>query len=330
MIHISILVPLGHTSLVNIEGSYQILSDINNFLAEKGREPMFQVQLVGLTAEVSQRNRLFTISPDVLIKDVKKTDLIIIPSLHGDQSHAATLNQDFIPWIRQQYQQGASVASLCLGAFFLAATGLLKGKQCATHWKMAQEFRTMYPDVNLMDDRIITEEERIYTSGGAYSYLNLILYLVEKYAGRDIAILTAKAYAIDIDRQSQSPFIIFEGQKTHNDEPIRKAQEFIESSYQDRITVEQLSGMSAIGRRTFERRFKKSTGNTVIEYIQRIKIEAAKRDFETSTKNVNEVIYDVGYIDTKTFRTMFKKVTGLTPLEYRNKYNKQIMNPVNE
>ncbi|MEI3800279.1 MULTISPECIES: GlxA family transcriptional regulator [unclassified Chitinophaga] len=330
MIHISILVPLGHTSLVNIEGSYQILSDINNFLAEKGREPKFQVQLVGLTTEVSQRNRLFTISPEVLIKDVKKTDLIIIPSLHGDQSNAAAMNQDFIPWIRQQYQQGAAVASLCLGAFFLAATGLLKGKQCATHWKMAQEFRSMYPDVNLMDDRIITEEERIYTSGGAYSYLNLILYLVEKYAGRDIAILTAKAYAIDIDRQSQSPFIIFEGQKAHNDEPIRKAQEFIEASYQDKITVEQLSDMSAIGRRSFERRFKKSTGNTVIEYIQRIKIEAAKRDFETSTKNVNEVIYDVGYIDTKTFRTMFKKVTGLTPLEYRNKYNKQIMNPVND
>lgn len=330
MIHISVLVPLGHTSLVNIEGSYQILTDINNFLAEKGREPMFQVQLVGITAEVSQRNRLFTISPEVLINDVKKTDLIIIPSLHGDQSRAAAMNQDFIPWIRQQYEQGASVASLCLGAFFLAATGLLKGKQCATHWKMAREFRTMYPDVNLMDNRIITEEGRIYTSGGAYSYLNLILYLVEKYAGRDIAILTAKAYAIDIDRQSQSPFIIFEGQKAHNDEPIRKAQEFIESSYQDKITVEQLSDMSAIGRRTFERRFKKSTGNTVIEYIQRIKIEAAKRDFETSTKNVNEVIYDVGYIDTKTFRTMFKKVTGLTPLEYRNKYNKQIMNPVNE
>ncbi len=330
MIHISILVPLGHTSLVNIEGSYQILADLNNFLAQKGQEPMFRVQLVGLKNEVSQRNRLFTISPDVLMSEVKKTDLIIIPSLHGDQTQAAELNKDFIPWIREQYRQGASVASLCLGAFFLASTGLLNGKQCATHWKMAQEFRTMFPDVQLMDDRIITEEDRIYTSGGAYSFLNLILYLVEKYAGRDIAILTAKAYAIDIDRQSQSPFIIFEGQKAHNDAPILKAQQFIESSYQDKITVEQLSDMSAIGRRTFERRFKKSTGNTVVEYIQRIKIEAAKRDFETSTKNVNEVIYDVGYVDTKTFRTMFKKVTGLTPLEYRNKYNKQITNPVNE
>lgn len=330
MIHISILVPLGHTSLVNIEGSYQILSDINNFLREKGREPMFQVQLVGLTPQVSQRNRLFTIAPDVLIGDVKKTDLIIIPSLHGDQVQAATLNQAFVPWIVQQYQQGAAVASLCLGAFFLASTGLLNGKPCATHWKMASEFRRMFPDVLLMDDRIITEEDRIFTSGGAYSYLNLILYLVEKYAGRDIAILTAKAYCIDIDRQSQSPFIIFEAQKAHNDAPILKAQEFIEACYQDKITVEQLSDMSAIGRRTFERRFKKSTGNTVTEYIQRIKVEAAKRDFETSTKNINEVIYDVGYIDTKTFRVVFKKVTGLTPLEYRNKYNKQTINLVNE
>ncbi|SEW52679.1 GlxA family transcriptional regulator [Chitinophaga arvensicola] len=330
MIHISILVPLGHTSVVNIEGSYQILSDINNFLREKGREPMFQVQLAGLEPEVSQRNRMFTIAPEVLISDVKKTDLIIIPSLHGDQRHAADINREFIPWIQQQYQQGAAVASLCLGAFFLAATGLLDGKPCATHWKMAAEFRAMFPNVLLMDDRIITEEDRVFTSGGAYSYLNLLLYLVEKYAGRDIAILTAKAYGIDFDRQSQSPFIIFEGQKTHNDEPIRKIQEFIEASYQDKITVEQLSDMSALGRRSFERRFKKSTGNTVIEYIQRIKIEAAKRDFETSSKNINEVIYDVGYIDTKTFRTIFKKVTGLTPLEYRNKYNKQTINLVNE
>jgi len=326
MIHISILVPLGHTSLVNIEGSYQILSELNNFLAEKGREPMFEVQLVGLAREVSQRNRLFTISPEVLAADVKKTDLIIIPSLHGDQQKAAALNQEFIPWIQQQYQQGAAVASLCLGAFFLAATGLLEGKPCATHWKMAPAFREMFPGVHLMDDKIITEEGRIFTSGGAYSYLNLLIYLVEKYAGRDIAILTAKSYAIDIDRQSQSPFIIFEGQKAHLDEPIRKAQEFIEASYQDKITVDQLSDMTAIGRRTFERRFKKSTGNTVVEYIQRIKIEAAKRDFETSTKNINEVIYDVGYVDTKAFRTVFKKVTGLTPLEYRNKYNKQTIN----
>lgn len=330
MIHISILVPLGHTSVVNIEGSHQIFSDLNNLLAEKGRKPLFEVRLVGLSKVVSQPNRLFTILPDALVKEVKKTDLIIIPAVHGDPVKVAEQNKAFIPWIIQQHAKGAAIASLCLGAFFLAATGLLEGKACATHWKAARQFREMFPGVHLMDDRVITEEDGIYTSGGAYSYLNLIIYLVEKYAGRDIAIMAAKGYEIDLDRQSQSPFIIFEGQKTHNDEPILKAQQFIEASYQDKITVDQLSDMTAIGRRTFERRFKKSTGNTVVEYIQRIKIEAAKRDFETSSKNINEVIYDVGYVDTKAFRTVFKKVTGLTPLEYRNKYNKQTFHAVNE
>jgi len=320
--HISILIPRGHTSLVNIEGSHQILSEVNNLLALGGREPLFCVQLVGLDKETSQRNRLYTVSAEVLIGDVKKTDLIVIPAMHGDQQQAAALNKEFVPWILRQYRQGAEIATLCLGAFFLASTGLLKGKQCTTHWQYANEFRRLYPDVRLMDDKIITEEDRIYTSGGAYSYLNLLLYLIEKYAGREIAILAAKGFAIDIDRQYQSPFMIFQGQKSHHDEPILKVQEFIETNYQERITVDQLSGMQAMGRRSFERRFKKSTGNTVMEYIQRIKIEAAKRFFETSGMNISEVIYEVGYTDSKGFRNVFKKITGLTPLEYRNKYNK--------
>ena len=180
----------------------------------------------------------------------------------------------------------------------------------------------MFPDVDVVDDKIITEEEGIYTSGGAFSYLNLVVYLVEKYAGREIAILIAKAFMIDIDRTSQSPFIIFQGQKVHDDEPIKKAQEFIEKNFQEKITVDQLATMFALGRRNLERRFKKATSNTVSEYIQRVKIEAAKKSLENSRKNINEIMYTVGYNDTKAFRTIFKKITGLSPIEYKNKYNK--------
>jgi transcriptional regulator GlxA family with amidase domain len=277
---------------------------------------------VGLSRQSSQRNGLFTITPDVLIGEVEKTDLIIIPSLHGNQREAAAMNSDFVPWIRQQYQQGAEVASLCIGAFFLAETGLLNGKKCATHWELATEFRKAYPQVDLMDDRILTEEEGIYTSGGAYSYLNLLVYLIEKYVGRDLAIQIAKGFAIDFDRQSQSLFVIFQGQKAHNDEPIRQAQEFIEGNYAGRIRMDDLADRFNIGSRSFERRFKKATGNSFIEYVQRVKVEAAKRSFETSRKNINEVMFDVGYTDTKTFRSTFKKITGLTPIEYRNKYAK--------
>ena len=246
MKHVSILVPLGHTSLTNIEGTHQILSEVNGFQAAMGRPPVFKIQLVGLTRETKQRDGLFTVNPDVLIQDVKKTDLIIVPAMLGDFKKAMILNKEFIPWIIDQYKEGAELASFCIGSFFLASTGLLKGKRCATHWRFANEFRAMFPDVMLVDDKIMTEQDGIYSSGGAYSYLNLLLYLVEKYAGRDIAILTSKAFMIDIDRKSQSPFIMFKGQKEHDDEPVKQAQEFIENNFSEKITVDQLATMFAL------------------------------------------------------------------------------------
>ncbi|HNR16870.1 MAG TPA: helix-turn-helix domain-containing protein, partial [Chitinophagaceae bacterium] len=165
--------------------------------------------------------------------------------------------------------------------------------------------------------------KRIYSSGGANSYWNLLLYLVEKYTNRETAILASKYFAIDIDRDSQAAFAMFKGQKDHGDKEVRKAQEYIEKNIHERITIDELADKMAVSRRTFERRFKQATNNSVLEYIQRVKIEAAKRSFESSRKNINEVMFDVGYTDTKAFRTIFKRITGLTPIEYRNKYNKQ-------
>ena len=323
MKHISILVPHGTSSLSNIDGSLQILSEVNSLMAHMGKPPLFNIQLVGLAVLTPQRDGLYTIKPNILYTDVKKTDLIIIPAVHSDPLLNLEQNKELLPWITDQYKNGAEIASLCLGAFFLAATGLLKGKQCATHWRLANDFRLMYPDVNLVDDKIMTEEDGIYTSGGAYSYLNLMVYLIEKFAGRDVAIIIAKSFMIDIDKSSQSPFIIFEGQKRHEDEPVKKAQAFIETNFKEKITVDGLASMVAVGRRNLERRFKKATSNTIVEYVQRVKVEAAKKDFETSRKNINEVMYNVGYSDTKAFRTIFRKITGLSPIEYRTKYNKE-------
>jgi transcriptional regulator GlxA family with amidase domain len=324
MKHVSILIPRGHSSLVNIEGTLQILTEVNNLRVERGNTPLFKIQLVGLSKQTDQPSGLFTVKPDVLVNDVKKTDLVIVPALMGDPQKATELNQEFIPWIVRSYFEGAELASYCIGSFFLGATGLLSGKQCTTHWRFVNDFRNMFPEAFVVDDKILTEDSGIYTSGGAYSYLNLLLYLVEKYAGREIAILISKTFMIDIDRISQSPFIIFQGQKGHDDEPIKKAQEYIEKNFQEKITVEQLASMHALSRRNLERRFKKATCNTVTEYIQRVKIEAAKKNFENSQKNINEVMYDVGYMDTKAFRTTFKKITGLSPLEYRRKYNREL------
>lgn len=321
MKQISILVPEG-AILGSLEGSRQLFTQVNEFLKAKGESPIFKVQLVGLTKQTKLSGGLFTVNTDLLLEDVKKSDLIIIPAIDGDIKEAIEKNRAFIPWIVKQYKNGSEVASLCLGAFLLAATGLLNGKKCATHWMAENAFRQMFPEVNLVTEKIITDEKGFYSSGGAFSYLNLILHLIEKYAGHEIAVLSAKVFAIEIERDNQLSFTIFQGQKEHEDEEIRKVQEFIEKNYQDKITVDQLTKMFAIGRRNFERRFKKATSNTVIEYIQRVKMEAAKKGLETSRKNVNELMYEVGYSDIKAFRTVFKKVTGKSPIDYRNKYNR--------
>jgi len=322
MKHISILIPHGHTSVVNIEGTHQIMNEVNSILATMGKPPLFTVQLVGISRETTQRNGLFTIGPDVLIDEVIATDLIIIPAIHGHPEQIMEQNSVFVPWIIQQYRGGAEIASLCIASFFLAATGLLNGKQCSTHWVAANDFRNIFPEVHLVDDKIMTEDTGIYTSGGAYSFLNLLVYIIEKYAGREVAIRICKTFMIDIDRHSQSPFIMFQGQKEHDDEPIKRAQEFIENNFDERITVDQLASMFALSRRNMERRFKRATANTVIEYIQRVKVEAAKKNLEKGKKNVSEIMYEVGYSDTKAFRNVFKRITGLSPLEYRTKYNR--------
>ncbi|HEX3078812.1 MAG TPA: helix-turn-helix domain-containing protein [Puia sp.] len=322
MKHVAILA-LNDAVSASVVDPTVMFNGVNDLLVSSGRPPAFKIQLVGLTKAVKLHNGPFTVHSDILMEDLKKTDLIIITALGGDVREALKKNAAFIPWISKQYKKGAEVASLCLGAFLLASTGLLNGKECSTHWLMANEFREMFPEVTLVDGRVVTEQNGLYSSGGATSYWSLLLHLVEKYAGRDMAIMASKVYALEIDRKSQSPFIMFNGQKEHVDEPIREAQDYIESRVSERISVGELALKFAIGRRHFERRFKKATKNTPVEYIQRVKIEAAKKQFETSRKNVNEVMYDVGYSDTKAFRTMFKKITGLSPLDYKNKYSFQ-------
>lgn len=322
MKNVSILVPESSVMQAIADPQY-LFTAVNQFLVSMDKSPLFKVQLVGASREVELAGGQFTVRTDKQLDDVIHTDLVFIPALFGDMQTAILKNKALVPWIIRQHEKGAEVASLCVGAFLLASTGLLDGKKCSTHWGFANEFRELFPGVDLVDGSIVTEENGIYSSGGANSYWNLLLYLVEKHTDRETAILASKYFAIDIDRDSQAAFAMFQGQKEHQDEEIIRVQEFIENNYQDKMTVESLADMVAVGRRSFERRFKKATNNTAVEYMQRVKIEAAKRSFETSRKNISEVMYDVGYTDTKAFRTLFKKLTGLTPIEYRNKYNKK-------
>jgi transcriptional regulator GlxA family with amidase domain len=321
MKHFAIIIPEGDCSITNIEGTHQIFSEVNSYFTRRGKDSPFKIQLVGLRKEPGLKKGAFVVHPDAYIDEVQQMDLIIIPAMQMEMKKALEINQPFVPWLINQYNKGAEVASLCIGSFLLASTGLLNGRKCATHWVEADNFKTMFPEVDLVADKIITDEQGLYSSGGAYSSLNLVLYLVEKYAGREIAIHCSKIFQIEIDRNSQSPFMIFNPQKDHQDDIIKRAQVYIEANYSDRIAVDELASKLAISRRNLERRFKKVTYNSIVEYIQRVRIEAAKMTLESNGENVNEAMYKSGYSDSKAFRTTFRKYTGLSPMQYKNKYS---------
>ncbi len=321
MKHLTIIVPDGQNNLSSIVGAYKIFTRANEYWKESGRKEVFNIQLAGISKEVEFYEGLFTVKPHTNILAIKNTNLIIIPSLNHNYEKSVEGNKQLIDWIAKQYKAGTEVASICTGAFILASTGLLDGRSCSTHWAVADNFRAMFPKVNLQTDLLITDENGIYTNGGAYSFLNLMLYLVEKYYDRQTAIFCSKVFQIEMDRNSQSAFTIFSGQKRHGDEMVINAQQYIESKTQEKISVEHLSSSFSVGRRTFDRRFIKATGNTPLEYAQRVKIESAKKSLEMSRKTINEVMYEVGYSDVKAFREVFRRITGMSPLEYRGRYN---------
>jgi transcriptional regulator GlxA family with amidase domain len=323
MKQVTIVVPKGDVNLSSITGTYEILTHANAFWQKKGNESLMEVRIAGFVTELKLDAGFFSIYP-INIKDIKKTDLLIIPSVSYDQDVVKD-NEALISWMTDQYKAGAEIASMCSGAFLLAATGLLDGKSCSTHWNMSGDFKRLFPNVNLKIDKLITAEKGIYTNGGGYSFLNLMLFLVEHYFDRQTAILCSKIFQIDIERSSQSPFHIFKTQKGHGDDLISKAQTYIEENLGGRISFEELASDLAVSRRNFDRRFIKATGNTPVEYLQRVKVEAAKSTLEKGRKSIFEVMNEVGYSDDKAFREVFKKITGVSPLEYRARYNKEAL-----
>jgi len=297
-----------------------MLTRVNDFLRYQQKEPYFNVELVGLQKNIQLNNGLYNVNANTTISEVKRTDIVILPLLCGDFPKAIQANEGYREWVLSQYRNGAEIAALCVGSFFLASTGLLNKKKCAIHWAAKEEFRTMFPEVTTVDGNIITDESGVYTCAGGYSYLNLLLYIIEKHLGREMSVLASKMFEIDIERKSQNPYAIFLGQKRHGDNEVLSAQQLIENDPTETFSIDDLCTRLGVGRRTFERRFRTATGNSIAEYIQRVKVEFVKQQLESDRKTINEVIYEVGYNDVDAFRKVFRRYTDLSPVDYRKKY----------
>lgn len=313
--------------LSSISGAIDLLIATNGYLQQLGKSPAFRLELVSEKGATIRLNVPAQFICYKTIEEATDTNLIVVPAFSTSPDQVLPKNTAIIDWLKTKHNQGVEIASLCMGSYFLAEAGILTGKSCTSHWMAIPDMQRRYADVQVLSDAVLTDREGIYTSGGALLSWNLILYLIEKFCGRDISIGVSRMFNIDLDRVSQSYFVVFQGQRQHEDEAILKAQTFIETNYHLPISMEQIAEQTNMSKRNFIRRFKSATQNTPLEYLQRVKIESAKKALEKNTDDVTSLMVNAGYNDIKTFRKVFKQITGLTPVEYRKKYSRAGVTP---
>ncbi len=306
--------------LLSVAAVLEVFETVNKFSAANKDAIPFDIYLLASEETIAQTKEALGYQLTAL-KDAPIMQIILIPAFTSDNMQASLMaNQKCIPHLIAQYQRGASLGSFCTGAFLLGASGLLNGKIATTHVDASNGFANAFPEVKLKVDKTVTQDGRLYTSGGATSSFHLLLHLIHEYCGREMAIRIAKVFAIDMDRENQSYFSTFQPSKDHTDELVAKAQRKIEQNYQDAATIEELIKDIPTSRRNIVRRFKLITGITPIEYLQQTRIEAAKQLLEKTSQQMNEIIFSTGYSDAKAFRKVFRKSVGMTPTEYREKF----------
>ena len=318
MIQLGILITNRHR-LLSVAAIIDVFESVNNFCERDQQPPFFNITLFSPEQKTDLYYGSYAMQP---IHEAAQQNLILVPAFgSGDLQTAIASNTMCIPWLASQHQNGAELASFCTGAFLLAAGGLLNGKEATTHIDSAEALAFNFPNVKMKSNAVVTDDKGIYTSGGATSSFHLMLYLIQHYCGQELTLRTAKMFAIDMDREQQTYFGTFSPPQNHGDGLVNMAQKKIENEYQEGSTIEMLIQDIPASRRNVVRRFKQAIGVTPIEYLQRTRIEAAKKLLAQTDQSVLEVMLNSGYNDLKSFRQLFKKSTGVTPKEYREKFN---------
>lgn len=317
---VALLLPFDY-SLFSVGSILEVFNAVNQISQNNKKEVPFKIVVVQTPAQSLVHGSSFHGFPTKSIRSKLTCDIIIIPSFNVDNiPEAIEKNQLYMPWLKKQFYEGAEIASVCTGAILFAASGLLNGKLATTHMDACPNMVVAFPLVFVKPGRTVTIDDRCYTSGGGTSVFHLLVFLVQKFCGNEIAIRISKKFAIDLDRYQQSYFSTFRPDHSHNDEMVKKVQKKLETNYLTINTIEEVIKDLPASRRNIVRRFKQATGTPPIEYLQHIRIERAKKQLEQTNLSISEIINDTGYSDPKSFRKIFLKLVGITPFEYRAKF----------
>lgn len=292
-----------------------------NALKGEKSEPRFRVRTASLDGRPVKAVCSLGLVPETGIGDIDRTDIVILTASGLDVQQRIARGPILIPWLRRMHERGAYIAAICSGVAFLAETGLLDGREATTHWAVADKLADRYPAVLWRPEQFVTEDSGIFCSGGVFAAADVSLHIVERLCGREVALQCAKALLLSMPRGSQAGYAALPVSRPHTDEPIAKSEAYMRRHFGESVSIEALAERAAMSSRNFIRRFKAATGRLPGEYLQMLRIAAAKSLLESEESlPIQRLCTRIGYEDAAFFRSVFKRHTGMTPAEYRSRF----------
>ena len=319
------VVALPDTGVATMFGVLDVLNSFGLMgIGEEDAPPPFRAQIVGAVAGPLMGVSGIPVPVAEGVADIAHTDIVIVPSIVlGPAGWKRGRSPEIVEWARAMHDRGALLCSACSGIFLLAETGLFDGRDVTVHYDYAAHLQAAYADVRIHPERALMvtgDRDELITSGASTTWHDLVLYLTGRFAGASVAQEAARMFALQWHQDGLAPYMVFEGRSGHGDAVVADAQDWLRTHFSVPTPVEQMVVRSGLAERTFKRRFTDATGVSPLAYVQRIRIEEAKRRLERSEESVEAIGWHVGYEDPAFFRRLFKRVTGLTPASYRKRY----------
>lgn len=321
-LHVS-LIAIPDAVVSTLSGIFDVMNAFK-MLPGPDEPPPFRVDIVGPSSGPLELASGVPVTVQRSIHELPTTDIIIVPSIllppTGWEKHRYP---ELVTWLTAMHDRGAILCSACSGLFLLAETGLFDGMDSTIHYGYAEAFSKAYPTVPIYPEQVLVvsgQHEELISSGASMTWHDLVLYLISRYVGVTAAQDVARFFALQWHQDGLAPYMVFEGEMHHGDSAIRSAQEWLSDHFSVAAPVDEMIKRTGLTERTFKRRFTNATGLPPIVYVQRLRVEDAKRRLERTETSIDEISWQVGYEDPAFFRRLFKRTTGLTPGTYRRRF----------
>jgi transcriptional regulator GlxA family with amidase domain len=307
------------SSISNLIDAFTIANLWHRALSQGGPN-LFETKVVTSDGKPVTCSNCIQIQPHFSFKDARHSDYLVVPALLPVPESAELQDLQVLDYICRQYSLGTTVASVCTGTFLLAETGLLNGRSATTNWQFEKKFRFRHPHVNLKIGKILTEEDNLICSGAVSAIMHLALKIIRREGTVGLASMCAKAMLVDPNNESQAPYTTYPLPEQHRDAEILKAETYMREHLAANFSIDMVAEVVCISPRHFKRRFKSATGESPLNYLQKLRIQVAKDRLENSLESIEEITHHIGYEDSSTFRRLFKRHTSLSPREYRDRF----------